>query len=84
MPARMGKRLKEMGNTVNENTENEATQGQHLGAIIANSALEHTVSSYLIGVGEILRQVADAARGLDGDGFTLSDFADLLEGKDAA
>ena len=79
----MGKRLKEKGNTVSENTEN-ATQGRHLGAIVANSALEHTVSSYLIGVGEILRQVADAARGLDGDGFTLSDFADLLEGKDAA
>ena len=61
--------------------EQPVTQGIELGAIVANSALEHTVSSYLIGVGEILRQVATAARGLEDDGFTLSDFADLIEGK---
>lgn len=61
--------------------QQEITQGAELGVVIANSALEHTVSSYLIGVGEILRQVADAARGLAGDGFQLEDFADLIEGK---
>ncbi len=60
------------------------TQGAELGVVIANSALEHSVTSYLVGVGEILRQVADAARNLAGDGFDLESFADLIEGKDIA
>lgn len=67
---------------VTVDTEPPSTQGAELGVTIANSALEHSVSSYLIGVGEILRQVANAARNLAGDGFDLESFADLIEGKD--
>lgn len=63
--------------------EQPITQGAELGVTIANSALEHSVSSYLIGVGEILRQVANAARNLADDGFDLVTFADLIEGKDS-
>ncbi len=58
------------------------TQGQSLGAVVADSALEHTVASYLIGVREILHQITAAARGLAEDGITLEQFADLIEGGD--
>ncbi len=69
---------------MSEDTAAQPTsQGTELGITIANSALEHSVSSYLIGVGEILRQVANAARNLADDGFDLVTFADLIEGKDS-
>ncbi len=58
------------------------TQGQVLGAGAAQSALEHTVSSYLVGVGAILGHLAEAARNLAEDGLGLLDFAELLEGND--
>lgn len=58
------------------------TQGQELTISAANSALEHTVASYLIGVGAVLQTVAQAARALADDGLSLNMFADLLEEKD--
>jgi len=58
------------------------TQGQVLGAGAAQEALEHTVSSYLVGVGAILGHLAEAARNLAEDGLSLLDFATLLEGND--
>ena len=58
------------------------TQGQVLGATAAQSALEQTVSSYLVGVGAVLGSLAQAARNLAEDGLSLLDFATLLEGND--
>ena len=58
------------------------TQGETMTATAAQSALEHTVAAYLIGVGAIVQSLAQAARGLAEDGLSLLDFATLLEGGD--
>ena len=75
-----------MSDQIDEMIEDEFpedfTQGQVLGAGAAQEALEHTVSSYLVGVGAILGHLAQAARNLAEDGLSLLDFATLLEGND--
>lgn len=60
----------------------EENQGEALIGVVANVALEHSVSSYLIGVGMVLKAVVTAARALADDGLDLAQFADLLEGQD--
>ena len=68
--------------SITDDVPEDWTQGQGMGASAAQEALEHTVSSYLVGVGAILGRLSEDARGLAEDGYTLEDFADLLEGKD--
>ncbi len=82
----MSDKIEEMVDQIEEAVETEFpedfTQGQVLGATAAQSALEHTVSSYLMGVGAVLGTLAQAARNLAEDGLGLLDFAELLEGND--
>lgn len=71
---------------MSNNIADNLTQGETLLAVVGHAGLQtfvdQAVTAYLTGLEQALTAVLEAAEGLSGDGLDLSDFADLLQGKD--